>query len=62
LTPIVPAMIDQVALRPCARNAAMLPVNMEKTTAWATYSRSAAARRSSAPNDSAVHGDEFKVP
>lgn len=62
MTPIVPSMIDQVAFFPRAMNAAILPVNMEKTTAWVTYSRSALARRSSAPKLSAVHGLELRVP
>jgi hypothetical protein len=51
-----------VAFFPWAMNAAMPAVPIENTTACATYSRSAAARRSSAPNDSAVHGEELRVP
>lgn len=59
---MVPSMIAHVAFRPRATHAATAPVPAENTTACVTYSRSAAARRSSAPNDSAVHGELFSVP
>src|SRR6516225_2471758 len=62
LVPAAPRMIAHVAFWPWATHAAIPAVAMEKITAWVTYSRSDAARRSSAPKDSAVQGELLRVP
>src|SRR5262249_12550487 len=62
LVSTIPPMIEYVAFFPRATVAAIAPVSSENTTACVTYSRSARARRSSAPNDSAVHGELLSVP